>query len=118
MIPEPPYSTADGITLGRARIEKTFEGPLTATGEVQMTSARCPESSAVYVAIERIEGTLDGKRGSFVAHHVGLSDRGAHSLSIAIVPDSGTGDLRGIRGTIGIQIVDGKHLYELDYSLG
>jgi len=38
-------------------------------------------------------------------------------LSIAVVPDSGTDELIGIRGELAINIVDGKHLYELSYTL-
>jgi hypothetical protein len=114
---EPPYETVEQVTLGRASFDKRFSGPLTATGTVQMLAARGPvPSSAGYVALERISGTLDGKRGTFALVHLGLMERGAPSLTVAIVPDSGTGELRGIRGRMAIDIVEGQHHYTLDYA--
>lgn len=116
---EPPYDDADGVALSRARFAKTFAGPLQATSTVEMLAARTPEAtSAGYVALERITGTVDGRRGSFVVLHRGVLDRGERSLEITIVPDSGTGELAGIRGTMDIQIVDGQHHYELVARFG
>jgi hypothetical protein len=118
MTPEPGADVADGITIGRVRFDKVFAGPLTATSVVQMTSARTAiPNSAGYVAVERITGTVEGKAGSFVVLHTGLMNRGAQSLTISIVADSGTGELAGIAGSMGIQIVDGVHHYTLDYTL-
>ncbi len=118
MSAEPPFDTADGVTLGRASFDKQFFGPLTATSKVQMLAARTPiADSAGYVAIERITGAIDGKNGSFVAVHMGLADRGKRTLKIHVVPDSGTGELVGMSGTMSIEITDGKHIYELDYTL-
>jgi hypothetical protein len=82
---------------------------LSAMGNVQ--------GSAGYVAIERVTGTLHGKRGSFVLQHTGTMDRGAPSLSIHVVPDSGTEELVGLTGSMQIQIEQGKHFYTFDYSL-
>jgi len=74
--------------------------------------------SAGYVAIERVTGTLDGKHGTFVLQHSGTMNRGASTLSVTVVPDSGTGELAGLSGRMNIQIVEGKHFYELDFELG
>lgn len=115
---DPPYDTSDGITLGRASFDKEFSGPLSGKSQVHMLAARTAvEASAGYVALERIAGTLDGRRGSFVLLHVGVVDRGQRSLTISIVPDSGTAELTGLRGRMDIQIKDGVHHYELDYTL-
>ncbi len=115
---EPPYDTADGITLARASFDKRFSGPLDASSKVHMLAARTPvETSAAYVALERITGTLDGRKGSFVVVHVGTMARGGRSLRIDIVPDSGTGELAGIAGRMNIELTEGKHLYEIDYTL-
>src|SRR3954471_4962149 len=104
--------------LGRMSLDKAFHGDLEATSKGEMlTAGTAVNGSAAYVAIERITGTLQGKAGSFAAHHTGVMTRGAPSLTVTIVPDSGTGALTGIAGTIGIRIVDGKHFYDLDYSL-
>ena len=69
------------------------------------------------MAVERVIGTLDGRRGSFSLHHTGIMTRGATQLTILVVPDSGDGDLAGLSGTMTIKIVDKQHYYEFDYSL-
>ena len=112
---EPPFDVHEGVSLSRASFDKKFTGPLQATSKVQMLAARTAvNDSAGYVAVERIVGTLDGKGGSFVVVHTGLMNRGARSLTIHIVPDSGTEALAGIRGTMNIEIVAGQHHYEVD----
>ena len=116
---EPPYDTRDGVMLGRARFDKTFHGALDATSVVHMLSARSAarKDSAAYVALERIEGSLDGRRGTFCVTHLGTMNRGANSLVVTVVPDSGSGELEGLSGSIRIRIEDGKHFYDFDYAL-
>lgn len=118
MTPQPPYDTSDGINLGRATVAKTFHGPLEATGSVEMLGAMTPvQGSAGYVAIERVVGTLEGRAGSFVLQHSAAMNRGQPQMAISVVPDSGTGDLKGLSGTMRIDIVESKHFYTLDYRL-
>jgi hypothetical protein len=107
----------DGETLGRMSINKTFHGGLEATSIGQMLTAGAPQGSGVYVAVERVQGKLDGRAGAFSLHHRGVMDRGQPSLSVLIVPDSGSGDLLGITGSLLIKIESGKHFYELEYTL-
>jgi hypothetical protein len=112
---EPPFDVVHGVSLSRASFDKRFGGSLEATSKVQMLAARTPvKDSAGYVALERITGTLEGRTGSFVLVHVGLMNHGERSLKIHIVADSGTEGFSGIQGTMNIDIVDGKHFYELD----
>lgn len=111
-------NTFEGVALGRMSLDKRFEGDLIGTGKGEMLSALTPlKGSAGYVAIERITGTLHGRSGSFVLQHKGTMDQGAQQLSITVVPGSGTGALAGITGNFKLNIVDGKHFYELEYSL-
>lgn len=118
MTPAAEPDIADGIALGRMTLEKTFEGDLAATGAGQMLTAMTPvQGSAVYVAIERVTGALHGRHGSFALHHTGVMSRGEPSLAIGIVPDSGTGALAGIAGTLRIVVEGKQHFYELDYTL-
>jgi hypothetical protein len=99
-------------------LDKQFSGDLLATGQGEMLTAMTPtKGSAGYVAIERVTGTLHGRSGSFVFQHSGTMERGAQQLSITVVPDSGTGELAGIAGRFTLQIVEGKHLYDLAYTL-
>ena len=105
--------------LGRMSIDKQFHGDLEGTSKGQMlTGGTAIRNSAGYVAIERVTGSLKGRKGSFILQHTGIMNRGAPSLVITIVPDSGTGQLDGIRGTMAIKIEGGKHSYELNYTLG
>ena len=107
-----------GTTLGRYALEKQFRGDLVATSKGEMLSAGTQtKGSAGYVAQERVTGTLGGRQGSFVLQHTGVMTRGAPGLTITIVPDSGTGDLAGLAGTMNIIIEAGKHSYEFDYEI-
>lgn len=116
--PLPADAYTDATTLGRMTIDKQFSGDLVGTGKGQMlTGMGTVKGSAAYSAIERVTGTLAGKRGSFVLQHTGVMAKGAQSLVITIVPDSGTDALTGISGTLAI-IIDGKqHSYDLEYTL-
>ena len=104
--------------LGRMAIDKQISGDLSATTQGQMLSAMTgTKGSAAYVAIEKVSGVLHGKSGSFVLQHTGLMDKGKASLSVVVVPDSGTDELTEITGEFKINIVDGKHHYEFLYRL-
>jgi Protein of unknown function (DUF3224) len=104
--------------LGRMTIAKTFHGDLSATSTGEMLSARTNiENSAGYVAIERVSGTLQGRKGTFVLQHSSLMTRGEPQQSIIVVPDSGTDELVGLTGTMVIINEAGKHSYAFEYSL-
>lgn len=108
----------DGASLGRMSIDKQFHGDLEGTSTGEMLTAGTPvKDSAGYVAIERVTGKLQGRSGSFALQHSGLMNRGTPQLAITVVPDSGTGELRGITGTMMIRIQGGKHFYDLDYTI-
>ena len=117
-----PLTLADGqadASLGRMSIDKRFEGDLDATSRGEMlTAMSAVKGSAGYVAIERVTGALHGRRGSFALQHTGVMTRGAPGLTITVVPDSGTGELEGLSGTMSITIVGKEHSYDLDYVLG
>jgi len=108
-----------GSSLGRMSIDKQFHGDLEAVSKGEMLSAGTSvKGSAGYVAIEQVTGSLHGRSGSFVLQHYGIMNRGAPQLTVTVVPDSGTGELAGLAGTLAIKIVDGKHFYEIEYTLG
>jgi Protein of unknown function (DUF3224) len=110
---------ADDIAdVGRMTLDKTFHGDLEASSVGQMIAIRTPtEGSAGYVAMERVTGTLGGKKGSFALQHFGTMNRGKQHLRIEVVPDSGTDGFEGISGTLDIIIEKGAHFYVLDYAL-
>lgn len=108
----------EGSKLGRMSIDKTISGDLVATTKGQMLSAMTEiRGSAGYVAIEKVEGSLKGKNGTFVLQHAGTMNQGSPSLSVTVVPDSGTGELVGLAGQFNIIIAAGKHSYEFKYTL-
>lgn len=112
------YNNTDGAGLGHMSIDKQFHGDLDATSKGEMLSAMgSVKGSAGYVAIERVSGTLHGRSGSFVLQHNATMTRGQPYLNIIVVPDSGSGELAGLTGTMNIVIADGKHSYEFDYAL-
>jgi hypothetical protein len=109
---------ARGQAPGRMSIAKRFQGDLEAVSTGQMLTAGTPvKGSAGYVAIEQVTGTLHGRAGGFVLQHSGTMTRGAPRLSITVVPDSATGALAGLAGTMSIEIRDGAHFYEFEYTL-
>lgn len=82
-----------------------------------LTAMSRVEGSAGHVAVERVTGTLHGRSGTFVLQHSGTMNRGAPQLIITVVPDSGTGRLVGLAGTMVIKIEAGKHFYEFEYTV-
>jgi hypothetical protein len=110
--------SSQGVTLGRMSLDKHFHGALDARGEGEMLTALTGnKGSAGYVAMERVSGSLQGRQGSFVLQHSGSMQAGAQSLTIEVVPDSASGDLVGLRGSMRITVRDGQHLYDFDYTL-
>ena len=104
--------------VGRMSLDKTYHGDLEGTARGEFLAAMTPvEGSAGYVAIEQVTGTLNGRSGTFMLQHSGIMDRGAPSLVITVVPDSGTDGLTGLAGTMMIIVEGGKHAYQLDYTL-
>ncbi|HMK21762.1 MAG TPA: DUF3224 domain-containing protein [Terriglobales bacterium] len=118
LTPDPFADKSVDSTLGRMLIDKQFHGDLEGTSKGEMlTVSTSLKGSGVYVAVERVTGTLQGRKGSFALHHTGIMTRGAPELRITVVPDSGTDELEGITGSLTINIDNGKHSYEFDYSL-
>lgn len=115
---EPPHDRVGSVALARAHFAKTFTGAIEATSTVEMLSVRGSDHGAGYVAIERIRGTVDGRKGSFVLLHIGTMDDESRWAKWPIAPGSGTGDLAGISGEGRIDMdEDGQHHFTLTYEL-
>jgi hypothetical protein len=118
MAPQPPVASVGDASIGRFALDKQFLGDLTGTSRGEMLATRTAvDGSAGYVALERFDGTLAGRRGAFALQHSGQMDRGKPTLTITVVPDSGTGELSGIAGAMTIEIRGGKHFYALSFTL-
>ncbi|MEV7544627.1 DUF3224 domain-containing protein [Streptomyces sp. NPDC089915] len=116
--PEVAEKGGPGAGLGRVRITKAFRGGLSGTSTVHMLSvADTAGAPAAYVAVERFEGELDGRPGSFVLQHSAPGSHGER-LAIRVVEGTGSGALEGLSGTFAIhQSEDGTHSYVLEYTL-
>jgi hypothetical protein len=118
MKPAAPTERSGRTTLGRMLLDKQYSGDFVATGSGEMlTAVTDTPGAASYVAIEQVTGTLDGREGSFVLHHLGTMAGGTDHLVIAIVAESGTGQLTGITGQFTLKVVEGEHRFELEYAL-
>lgn len=116
--PLPATELDQQVGMMRMQFDKSFHGPLSATGLVHMMGVMNPEvGSGGYVAIEKVTGALDGRKGSFLFQHSSTMNRGAPSQSISVVPDSGTDQLKGLTGNLTIDIVDEDHFYTFEYEL-
>jgi hypothetical protein len=117
LVPQAHEDNVGDASVGRMSIAKQFFGDLDASSKGQMLAVRTDvRDSAGYVALERVVGTLQGRTGSFALQHSGTMTRGEKQLSVSVVPDSGTGELIGLSGTMGIEIVEGKHFYTFEFA--
>jgi hypothetical protein len=116
--PQPTEDKSADPSLARLTLDKQFHGDIEGSSKGQMLAASTSvKGSAGYVAIERVTGTLRGRKGSFTLQHFGTMTRGAPHLVVNVVPDSGTDELTGLAGTMTIRIEDGKHFYDFEYTL-
>ncbi|HLR26894.1 MAG TPA: DUF3224 domain-containing protein [Fodinibius sp.] len=107
----------DEVPAGRMLINKSYKGTLEGMGRGLMISKRLENGTAAYFAIEEFSGQLDDKSGGFTLLHRGSMNAESQSLDITVLEGSGSGELRGISGTMNIVQEEGKHFYELDYTL-
>ena len=114
-----PQDGGPDTPVGRMSIEKQFQGDLegTSRGQMLMASSESEKGSAGYVAIEKVTGTLNGRRGTFYLQHNATMNRGIGELNIIVIPDTGPDQLTGLTGKMNIIIEAGKHSYEFDYEL-
>lgn len=113
-----PTGHAPDESLQSLSLTKTYRGPLEATSRGEMlASGGPPSTNGGYVAMERVTGTLAGRKGAFSAMQMGSMSTGtAPQLTMQIVPGSGTGDLVGLHGTMTITVPNGQHTYTLRYG--
>ncbi len=117
---EQPYNETPGeLKLTRASVRNAFHGAIEGEGTLEYLMVYTDESRAGFVGLERVVGRLDGRAGSFVLQHGGTFVDGAATVTWSVLPDSGTGDLRGLRGSGGFvaQHGDTQVSYTLDYEL-
>ncbi|SDR80134.1 DUF3224 domain-containing protein [Actinopolymorpha singaporensis] len=111
-----------GVTIASVLVGKEFRGGLrgTSTARLLTVTGRVP-TSAAYVGVERMTGSLDGRTGSFAVRHAatmeGDGDERHSTMTVTVVPDTGTGELTWIRGEVAITVhEDGSHTYAIEYD--
>jgi hypothetical protein len=116
---EKPYSEGPDLPkLTRAVVTRTFTGDITGEGDVEYLMMYRSDGSATFVGLERVVGQVAGKAGSFVLHRTGVFENGVAKESYFVIPGSGTGDLRGLRGEGTSAVGHGmEHPFVLDYEL-
>jgi hypothetical protein len=115
VIPQPPDG---GGPFSRVFLEKQYRGDLAGSGIGHMLGAETATAgSGGYVALELVTATLHGRSGTFVLQHSGHMRAGDMTMRASIVPDSGTGGLIGLAGTLTITLTGRMHAYELQYRL-
>jgi hypothetical protein len=108
-----------GVTIASILVGKEFRGDLTGTSTARLlTVAGQVPGSAAYVGIERVTGSLEGRTGSFAVQHSAAMEGDDKTMTVTVVPHTGTGDLTGIRGEVTITVhEDGSHTYAIEYDL-
>jgi Protein of unknown function (DUF3224) len=115
---EEPYDDAEGAKLVRARNTKSFEGAITGTSATELLQAFSGGGAAAYVAIERVDAAVDGRKGTFVLRHSALGSAAGGDMRVDVLPGSGTGELAGLTGELTIAKTDaGEHTYSFSYQL-
>lgn len=118
VVPQPLNEHGQLAGMNRLSLDKRFHGDLDAESHGEMLAIGDPKQGlAGYVAIEKVSGQLQGRRGSFALQHSSTLDHGVAHQSIIVVPGSGTEALQGLSGSLVIDIRDGQHSYRFDYQL-
>lgn len=117
--PHPPDAGTQELGVLRITFRKIFQGDLEGTSVVEMLGMMDRAlGSGAYVALERFTGRLGGREGSFSLQHSSTMTRNQPEQRITVVPDSGTDGLKGISGTMVIDIVEKQHHYIFEHSFG
>ena len=116
---EDAYDELDGgVRLTHASGSQTFTGQMEADGAVHWLMLYRPDKTAQFVGLQRITGSVDGRRGSFVASAEGKHDGTGSTIDFTIIPGSGTDDLAGIAGEGHLETKGGPSgTYDLEYRL-
>ena len=112
---EKPYSEeSDGTKLTRAKVTQIYTGSIEGESQVEYLMAHSSDKSAVFVGMEKVTATINGKSGSFIIQHNGKFENGVASSNFVIVTGSGQGDLAAIEGSGSFESTEGgKSKYQM-----
>jgi hypothetical protein len=104
--------------LTRAAVTRTFTGDIAGEGHVEYLMMYGSDGSATFVGLERVVGQVGGNAGSFVLQRTGVFENGVAKESYFVIPGSGTGALRSLRGEGRSAVGHGtEHPLTLNYEL-
>src|SRR5437879_7330965 len=114
---EKPFNEMNGLPkLTRVSVTKTYQGDITGEGKLEYLMMYRDDGSASFLGLERVVGSVGGRSGSFVLQHSGTFKGGIATVTLFVVPGSGTGDLRRLRGEGGFAVWhQGPYCFALDY---
>jgi hypothetical protein len=102
---EKPYSEIQGSPkLTRVSATKSYQGDIKGEGKVEYLMMYRSAGSASFMGLERVTGSIGGRSGSFVLQHTGTFEDGVAKVTLSVVPGSGTGGLRGMKGEGGFSV--------------
>jgi hypothetical protein len=111
------YESDDGAKMTAAHVAFLYHGAIEGESVMEYLMSYRPDGTGVYVGLERIAGSIDGRAGSLVLQHIGIFAADGVTGTYLVVPDSGTGDLRGLRGGGDLSIYGtGPYPFALDYD--
>jgi hypothetical protein len=114
----PQDDKSTDASIGRMAIDKQWSGDINGVSKGEMlTGGDLRTGSAGYVAMEKVAGTVKGRKGSFIFQHSATMNAGQGDLNVTVVPASGTEELKGISGKLTIKIEGGKHSYDFEYTI-
>ena len=116
---EKPYHEVEGLPkLTRASVTNAFHGDIEGEGTLEYLMVYPNNDTASFIGLERVVGRLGGRSGSFVLQHSGVYEDSVAKSAWSVVPGSGTGDLRGLRGEGGFSARHGEQqvAFTLDYD--
>ena len=113
---ETPFSKSeDGPKLTKASVIQSYSGELEANSTIEYLMTTFKDGTSKFMGIEEIIGMLDGRSGSFLVTHKGKHEEGVASSDFKIIPNSGTGELLGIRGNGSYEATHENAEFELEY---
>jgi hypothetical protein len=116
---EETYAEREPGKLTRAGGDQEFSGAIQGSGHVEWLMCYREDGTAAYVGMQEIDGTLDGKRGSFVLTAIGAFNGTTSDGQWSIVSESGRGELAGITGNGSFEAGPGPQAtFQLEFELG
>jgi hypothetical protein len=105
--------------LGRMTIDKVWSGDIEGASKGEMTTSAVGTTMA-YVALETMNVKVNGKSGTFVFSHkatMDSTDPKSGVMEVSVLPNTGTGELKSLEGSLQITMDKSGHSYDFSYTL-